>query len=129
MDLVEISPTAKPPVCRIMDYGKFKYDREKKKKKNKKSQSAGKLKEIKFHANVEQHDYDTKIRHAREFLEEGHKVKFSLFFRGRENAHQEIGYEVMSRAGKDVEDIGNIEQETRLVGRNLIMMVAPQSQK
>lgn len=129
MDLVEISPTAKPPVCRIMDYGKFKYDAEKKKKHNKKNQVAGKLKEIKFHANVEQHDYDTKIRHAREFLDEGHKVKFSLFFRGRENAHQELGFEVMKRAGKDVEDIANAEQSPRLIGRSIIMMVAPKSQK
>lgn len=129
LDLVEISPTARPPVCRIMDYGKYKYETEKKKKNSKKNQAAGKLKEVKFHANVDVHDYDTKIRHARDFLEEGHKVKFSLFFRGRENAHQELGYEVMKKAMVDVADIGNEEQRARLVGRSLIMLVSPKSKK
>lgn len=129
MDLVEISPTAKPPVCRIMDYGKFKYDAMKKKKQAKKNQSAGKLKEVKFHANVDIHDYDTKIRHARAFLDDGHKVKFSLFFRGRENAHQEIGFDVMKRAMASVADIGNEEQRARLVGRSIIMLVSPKSAK
>ena len=129
LDLVEISPTAKPPVCRIMDYGKYKYDTMKKKKQAKKNQSAGKLKEVKFHSNVDDHDYDTKIRHARAFLEDGHKVKFSLFFRGRENAHQELGFDVMKRAIESVKDIGNEEQAARLVGRSIIMLVSPKSAK
>ncbi|NKB23539.1 MAG: translation initiation factor IF-3 [Kiritimatiellae bacterium] len=123
LDLVEISPNAQPPVCRIMDYGKFKYDRDKKKKQAKKHQTIVKLKEIKFHANVEEHDYQTKVRHAREFLEEGHRVKFSLYFRGRENAHHDKGYDVMNRAMKYCEDIGNIEQVPKLMGRSLIMFI------
>jgi len=125
LDLVEISPTANPPVCRIMDYGKFKYDKEKKKRLARKHQAHTKVKEIKFHANVDEHDYQTKLRHAREFLEHGHRVKFSLFFRGRENAHHENGFEVMTRAKKDCEDIGNIEQEPKLTGRSILMFVTP----
>ena len=92
LDLVEIAPTANPPVCRIMDYGKFKYDQHKKQRQSRKHQSTTRVKEIKFHANVEDHDFETKIRHATEFLETGNRVKFSLFFRGRENAHQEMGF-------------------------------------
>lgn len=101
LDLVEINATAKPPVCRIMDHGKFKYEQDKKKKEQKKKQSIVKLKEVKFHVNVGQHDYDTKMRHAFEFLEEGHRVKFSLMFRGRENAHRELGFELMKRIAKE----------------------------
>ncbi len=129
MDLVEISAQATPPVCRIMDYGKFKYESEKKKKDQRKNQAATKLKEVKFHANVDQHDYDTKIRHARDFLEEGHRVKFSLFFRGRENAHQELGFEVMNRALQDCSDIGVPEQTPKLMGRSIIFMMTPKPNK
>ena len=125
MDLVEISPMAKPPVCRIMDYGKFKYDKEKRQRESKKNQVAGKLKEIKFHANVGEHDYDFKLRHARDFLEEGHRVKFSLFFRGRENAHREIGFEVMNKLAQDLTDIGIVEQAPRMMGRTLTMQINP----
>lgn len=129
LDLVEISPTAKPPVCRIMDYGKYKYERDKKKKLAKKHQVTVKVKEIKFHANVDTHDYQTKIRHAREFLKHGHRVKFSLFFRGRENAHRDRGFDVMNRAVNDCMDIGNVEQEPKLVGRSILMFVTPQKTK
>lgn len=125
LDLVEIAPQATPPVCRIMDFGKFKYDEEKKKKQARRHQSHTRLKEVKFHANVEEHDYQTKIRHARDFLEAGHRVKYSLYFRGRENAHQELGFEVMNRAMKDCADIGNPEQPPRLVGRSVIMLMTP----
>lgn len=127
LDLVEIAPQAKPPVCRIMDYGKYKYDQEKKNRQSRKNQSQVKLKEIKFHANVEEHDYETKLRHAREFLNEGHRVKFSLFFRGRENAHRERGFEVMHQVQKDCEKIANVDQTPTLVGRNIIMMVSPRT--
>jgi translation initiation factor IF-3 len=123
LDLVEVSPNAKPPVCRIMDYGKYKYDQEKKARQAKKHQSASKLKELKFHANVGEHDYQTKLRHGREFLEAGHKVKFSLYFRGRENAHRELGFELMNRIADDLKDIGTVEQAPRLMGRNLIMLL------
>ncbi len=125
MDLVEVSPTAKPPVCRIMDYGKFKYDQEKKQKHQKKNAAATKVKELKFHANVEEHDYATKVRHARDFLESGNRVKCSLFFRGREGAHQELGFEVMNRVLEDLKDIGNAEQPPRLMGRSIIMLLTP----
>jgi translation initiation factor IF-3 len=129
LDLVEIAPTAKPPVCRIMDYGKYKYEQHKKKKEARKHQSHTKLKEIKFHANVGEHDYQTKVRHAHEFLAQGHRIKFSLYFRGRENAHHELGFEVMNRCAEDCSDIGQIEQPPRLVGRNLTMLIYPKTQK
>ena len=125
LDLVEVSPTAKPPVCRIMDYGKYKYDQEKKQKSQKKNAAATKVKELKFHANVEEHDFDTKVRHARDFLEAGNRVKCSLFFRGREGAHQELGFEVMNRVLGDLEDLAVAEQPPRLVGRSIIMLLTP----
>ena len=125
LDLVEISPNAHPPVCRIMDYGKFKYESEKKDRQAKKHQTQTKLKEIKFHSNVGDHDYDTKIRHASEFLAEGHRVKFSLYFRGRENAHQDLGFVLMKRVAKDLEEAGTLEQDARMMGRNLLMMMVP----
>ena len=125
LDLVEISPTADPPVCRIMDYGKFKYDKEKREKDAKKHQAAGRLKEVKFHVNVEEHDYQTKLRHARDFLAEGHRVKASLFFRGRENAHQELGYEVLNRVMHDLEAVAQADQMPMKMGRSIQMLLAP----
>lgn len=125
LDLVEVSPTAKPPVCRIMDYGKFKYDQEKKIKQQKKNSTATKVKELKFHANVDTHDYETKVRHARDFLSEGNRVKCSLFFRGREGAHQELGFEVMNRVLEDLKDLAVAEQPPRLLGRSIIMLLTP----
>lgn len=129
LDLVEINATAKPPVCRIMDHGKFKYEQDKKKKEQKKRQIIVKLKEVKFHVNVGDHDYDTKLRHAREFLEEGNRVKLSLMFRGRENAHRELGFELMKRVEKDLSEIASVEQSPRLQGRNIFMMVIPRKTK
>jgi translation initiation factor IF-3 len=125
LDLVEISPTARPPVCRIMDYGKYKYDKEKKERQAKKNQSHTKLKEIKFHANVGDHDYATKIRQATDFLQEGHRVKLSLFFRGRENAHHDLGFILFERVAKDLSEHGVIEQQARMMGRSLIMVAVP----
>lgn len=129
LDLVEINATAKPPVCRIMDHGKFKYEQDKKKKEQKKRQVIVKLKEVKFHVNVGDHDYDTKLRHAREFLEGGNRVKLSLMFRGRENAHRELGFELMKRVEKDLSEIASVEQSPRLQGRNIFMMVIPKKTK
>lgn len=129
MDLVEVSPTAKPPVCRIMDYGKYKYDQEKKLKAQKKNTAATKVKELKFHANVDTHDYETKVRHAREFLEHGYRVKCSLFFRGREGAHQELGFEVIHRVLEDLQDIATPEQPPRLLGRSIITLLTPRTSK
>ncbi|MBN1268524.1 MAG: translation initiation factor IF-3 [Kiritimatiellae bacterium] len=125
LDLIEISPTAKPPVCKIAEYGKYKYEMEKKEKAARKHQSLTRLKEIKFHANTGEHDYQTKIRHALDFLEEGHRVKFSLFFRGRENAHPELGFDLMNRVINDCQVRGTVEQTPRRMGRSLIMMMCP----
>ena len=125
LDLVEISATCKPPVCRIMDHGKFKYEQDKKKKEQKKKQSVVKLKEVKFHVNVGDHDYQTKLRHTHDFLEEGNRVKISLQFRGRENAHRELGFELMKQVMADCTEQGTVEQAPRLMGRNIFMMLVP----
>lgn len=108
-----------------MDYGKFKYDQEKKQKTQKKNAAATKVKELKFHANVDTHDYDTKVRHARDFLESGNRVKCSLYFRGREGAHQELGFEVMHRVLEDLKDLCSAEQPPRMMGRSIIMLLTP----
>ena len=125
LDLVEISPNAQPPVCRITDYGKFRYDQEKRDKQTRQHVSATKVKEIQFHPNIGDHDYQTKIRHLHKFIEGGHRVKVILFFRGRESAHQEIGFEVMKRVISDMQDIAQAEQLPRLMGRNILMMLIP----
>lgn len=125
LDLVEISPTAQPPVCRIMNFGKYKYEQEKRERDAKKNQSQTKVKEVKYHANVEDHDYQTKLRHVRNFIMEGNRVKVSLFFRGRENAHHELGFEVMQRILKDCGDIATPEQMPNLMGKLLTMMLGP----
>ena len=125
LDLVEIAPTAQPPVCRIMDFGKYKYELEKKDKQSRKHHTNTRVKEIQLHPNVGDHDYETKVRHAREFLEEGHRVKVGLFFRGRENAHQEIGLAVMNRVIRDCQDIGMAEQPPKFLGRNIYMLLSP----
>jgi translation initiation factor IF-3 len=125
MDLIEISPNAEPPVCRITNYGKYKYELEKKEKQSRKHHSVTKVKEVKFHANVDDHDFQTKIRHIRDFVAEGHRVKVSLMFRGREQAHQEIGYQVMRRVIKDVQDVASNERSPEQVGRSIYMMITP----
>lgn len=125
LDLVEVAANAQPPVCRIMDFGKYKYELAKKERQSKKHQVGGKVKEVKFHANVDEHDFQTKMRHMREFLAEGHRVKTSLMFRGREQAHQEIGYQVMRRVAKEISDVGNTERAPEMMGRTLYMMVSP----
>lgn len=125
LDLVEISPNADPPVCRIMDYGRYKYEQEKRERAARKSQAAGRLKEIKFHATVDEHDYQTKVRHLREFIQEGHRVRVTLVFRGRENMHQELGYEIMNRVLRDCQDIAQPDQVPTLMGRMLVMQLGP----
>jgi len=129
LDLVEISATSQPPVCRIMDHGRYKYEQDKKRKEQKKKQVVVKLKEVKFHVNVGDHDYDTKMRHAFEFLAHGDRVKFSLMFRGRENAHRELGFELMKRVQADIAEVATVEQAPRLQGRNIFMMVVPKKEK
>jgi len=125
LDLVEVAAQSQPPVCRIMDYGKFKFEQAKKEKSGKKNAAANKVKEIKFHANVEDHDYQTKLNRIREFLDEGHRVKVSLAFRGRENAHQEYGYQVIHRVLEDVQDIASGDKAPQKMGRFLYTLITP----
>lgn len=125
LDLVEIAPNAQPPVCRIMDLGKFRYEQARKEREARKHQHATKVKELKFHANIGDNDYSIKLRHIREFLQENIRVKVSLFFRGREMAHQEIGKNLMQRLLADCADVGHAEMEPKMVGRGLHMMLAP----
>ncbi len=127
LDLVEISPAANPPVCRIMNFGKYKYEESRKEKMARRQQVGGIVKEIKFHANVEEHDYQTKLRHIHEFLEKGHKVKASLMFRGRENEHRDIGFELFKRLIKDCEPLGVSEFAPKLFGNNLVLLLRPQN--
>lgn len=125
LDLVEVAPTAEPPVARIMDYGKHLFQKSKSQQTARKKQKQTQLKEIKFRPNTEKGDYDTKLRKLREFLEDGDKVKITLRFRGREMAHQELGMELMDRVRADLEDMANVEQEPEMQGRLMIMVMAP----
>lgn len=125
LDLVEISPTAVPPVCKIMDFGKFKYETQKREAEARKKQKIIEIKEIKFRPGTDTHDYDVKMRSVVKFLEEGDKVKVTLRFRGREMAHQELGLELLKRVEADVAEIGKIESFPKLEGRQMVMMVAP----
>lgn len=124
LDLVEVAATANPPVCRIVDFGKFKYDLAKH-DKDRKQNAASKLKEIKFRVNIAEHDYVTKLRHAEEFLDKGNKVRVLLQFRGREMAHKEIGMELMQKIKKDLELMGHPEAEPKLMGKNCFMTIVP----
>jgi translation initiation factor IF-3 len=128
LDLVEISPNAAPPVCRIMDYGKYLYEQEKKERAAKKHQKQIVLKEVKFSVNVDEHDYVTKRNHVLRFLAEGDKVKGSLRFRGREMAHQNLGREVLDRLVKDVGDKGIVEFRPRMEGNTMHVILAPPKQ-
>lgn len=125
MDLVEVSPNANPPVCRIMDFGKFRYEESRKNKLARKHQHATVIKEVKFHLNVEEHDYQTKLNHILEFMRKGHRVKTSLFFRGRENEHRDLGFAVFERLQRDCESVGSAEAPPRLYGNNLVMLMRP----
>ncbi len=125
LDLVEVSPTSSPPVCRIMDYGKFRYQQSKKLQVAKKHQATVQLKEIRLRPKTEEHDLQVKLRHIRRFLEESNKVKVSMMFRGREIAYTELGRKVMNELLKALEDVGTIDQHPKLEGRNMVMIVAP----
>ena len=127
LDLVEISPNSRPPVCRIMDYGKYRYEQAKKEKQNKRNAAAVKVKEIQLHPSVGDNDYAVKLRQIKEFLDDGHRIKVSLFFRGRENAHKELGFDLMNRVVADVRESGVVEQAPKLLGRNIQMVIAPLS--
>nr|WP_286173937.1 translation initiation factor IF-3 [Rhodobacter sp. NTK016B] len=125
LDLVEISPNATPPVCKIMDFGKFKYEQQKREAEARKKQKTIEIKEIKFRPNTDTHDYDVKMRSVQKFLGEGDKVKVTLRFKGREMAHQQLGMELLNRVASDVEEIGKIENMPKLEGRQMVMMIAP----
>jgi translation initiation factor IF-3 len=126
LDLVEISPGATPPVCKIMDLGKYKYEQQKKAAEARKKQKVIEIKEVKFRPNIDTHDYDVKMRSVTKFLGEGDKVKVTLRFRGREMAHLELGRELLERIAGDIEEIGKIESMPKMEGRQMIMVVAPQ---
>ncbi|MCR8657892.1 translation initiation factor IF-3 [Paenibacillus endoradicis] len=127
LDLVNVAPTAKPPVCRIMDYGKFRYEQQKKEKEARKNQKVVDLKEVWFRANIDEHDYQTKFRNVIKFLNEGDKVKASVRFRGREIAHADLGKKILDRLSKEVAEICNVERAPKLEGRSMIMILAPKS--
>jgi translation initiation factor IF-3 len=125
LDLVEISPDANPPVCKILDYGKYKFQEQKKAAEARKNQKVVELKEIKMRPGIDDHDYDVKMKSIRRFFEEGDKVKITLRFRGREMAHTNLGMEVLKRVKTDIETIAKVESEPRFEGRQMIMILAP----
>ena len=125
LDLVEISPNATPPVCKIMDFGKYKYELQKREAEARKNQKIIEIKEVKFRPNTDTHDYEVKMRNVVRFLEGGDKVKVTLRFRGREMAHQNIGAELLNRVADDIAEIGKVENMPKMEGRQMIMMIAP----
>ncbi|MGR3794400.1 translation initiation factor IF-3 [Vannielia sp. SX4] len=125
LDLVEISPNATPPVCKIMDFGKYKYETQKKEAEARKKQKIIEIKEIKFRPNTDTHDYDVKMRNVFKFLENGDKVKITLRFRGREMAHQDVGRALLERVADDIKEIGKIESMPKMEGRQMVMMINP----
>ena len=124
-DVVEVSPEAKPPVCKLMDYGKFKYEQQKKAAEARKKQKVIEIKEIKMRPTIDDHDYDVKMKAMKRFFDEGDKVKVTLRFRGREMAHQNIGMDLLSRIQKDTEPMAKIEQYPKIEGRQMMMVLAP----
>ncbi|SFP53763.1 translation initiation factor IF-3 [Tranquillimonas alkanivorans] len=125
LDLVEISPNATPPVCKIMDFGKFKYEQQKRESEAKKKQKTIEVKEVKFRPNTDSHDYDVKMRNVVKFLEKGDKVKVTLRFRGREMAHQNLGRDLLQRVAEDVKELGKVENMPKMEGRQMVMMIGP----
>jgi len=125
LDLVAVAIQAKPPVCRIMDYGKYRYEMQKKEKEARKNQKVVELKEVRFSANIEEHDFQTKLRNVNKFLNDGDKVKCSVRFRGREITHASIGQRVLERVAKEVEEIAVVERRPKLEGRSMIMILGP----
>ncbi|GMU62104.1 MAG: translation initiation factor IF-3 [Myxococcaceae bacterium] len=125
LNLVEVNPMSKPPVCKIMDYGRFKYEEKKRANEAKKKQVVVKLKEVKLRPKTEEHDYETKVRHVKEFLEEGNKAKITIMFRGREITHRNLGQAILDDVVKDTRDIAIVEQPPRMEGRSLFMIIGP----
>ncbi len=125
LDLVEVAPQSRPPVCKIMDYGKFKYEQSKKTHEAKKSQTIIQVKEVKMRPKTEEHDFQYKLRHIKRFLDKGNKAKVCVIFRGREFNHKEMGRSILDRVAEEVKDIAIIEQAPKLEGRNMAMIIAP----
>jgi translation initiation factor IF-3 len=129
LDLVEIVPTSNPPVCKLVDYGKYMYEVTKKEKAKTKGQSSAQLKEVRFHPNTDEHDFLFKSRHAKEFLEHGHKVKGSVFFKGREITYTALGEDLLKRFIEFLDDVGKVEQMPKLEGKNMAVIIAPDKSK
>nr|WP_289214742.1 translation initiation factor IF-3 [Halobacillus campisalis] len=129
LDLVMVAPNAKPPVCRIMDYGKYRYEQQKKEKEARKNQTTIKIKEVRLSPGIEEHDFNTKLRNARKFLSKGDKVKASVRFRGRAITHKELGQKVLDRLAEECKDVATIETKPKMEGRNMFMMLAPVTEK
>lgn len=129
LDLVKISPMAKPPVCKIMDYGKYRFEQAKREKEARKNQHIVDIKEIRLSLNIDTHDFNTKLGHAKRFISEGDKVKVSIRFRGREMGHPELGYDIMRKFADSCAEFANIEKPAKLEGRNMLMFLAPKPKK
>ena len=129
LDLVNVAPNAKPPVCRIMDYGKYKFEQQKREREARKKQKVINIKEVRFTSNIEEHDYVTKMRNVQKFLSKGDKVKCTIRFRGRQITHADLGRELLDRLAKDVANVGVIEKKPSMDGRNMIMFLVPKSDK
>jgi len=127
LDLVEVAPNAEPPVCRVMDYGKYKYEQQKKQQEARKKQTVVQIKEIKVRPKTDEHDFNTKVKHVRRFLEDGDRCKVTVFFRGREIVHKDRGENILTRVVQAVEDIAKVEQEPRAEGRTLFLLLAPKA--
>jgi len=126
LDLIEIVPNAQPPVCKVMDFGKYKYEQSKKDRIQRKNQQVTLLKELRFHPNTDDHDVEFKLRHARQFLGDGHKVKATVVFKGREMTYTEQGNEILKRIAEALADVSKIDQEAKLEGRSMTMILAPE---
>lgn len=129
LDLVEIAPTAKPPVCRIMDYGKYRYEQQKREKESRKKQKTFDIKEVKLRPGIEEHDFNVKFKNAVRFLEDGDKVKVTIMFRGRELSHPELGEVLLSKMAAQLKEMAVVERQPKLEGKNMIMIVAPKPSK
>ena len=129
LDLVEIAPTAKPPVCRIMDYGKYRYEQQKREKESRKKQKTFDIKEVKLRPGIEEHDFNVKFKNAVRFLEDGDKVKVTIMFRGREFSHPELGEVLLNKMAAQLKEMAVVERQPKLEGKNMIMIVAPKPSK
>ena len=129
LDLVEVAPKARPPVSRIMDFGKYRYEQQKREKEARKKQKVITIKEVKLRPNIEQHDFDVKLKNAIRFIDEGNKVKVTIMFRGRELSHPELGQELLDKVAERVSDFATLERAAKLEGKNMTMVLSPRSQK